>query len=537
MVTRIGGLASGMDIDSMVEKLMQAEKAPLNKLHQNKQKYEWQRDAYRDVNKQLKTFDEYIQKNMMYKKDFAKKTVVSSNSAVSAIPTSAQNGQTLNIDNVERIARAGNTKSGDGKIAAGTEGTKKISEITGITPGTVEMSVLQTDGTYKDVSLTFSANDSIDEVISKLKNGEDGKGTGLNAFYDKASGKISLSTRATGAGEAYRAATPDDANPGDYTFTPVSASVVVKSDSNDFFGSLGFATKDLRDPANQEGASVGKGLITNGENAKLTVNGMEIERQTNTFEVDGFSVTLNNTFNGTGVQPISLTTKTDTDNMMEKIKGFVEAYNGLIESLNSKTKEKKNRDFAPLTDEQKKDMEEKEIEAWEEKAKSGMLRSDQLVQGVLRNMRNDMYSKTSGSSTEFDMLYKLGIQTSDKTADNGKLIIKDEDKLRAAIEKDPDAVYELFTGSSVENPGIADRIKKSIKESTIAIEKKAGKADSVNNTFNLGLRLNETEDRITSWKTKLANLEERYWKQFGAMEAAINKANQQSASLFSGQTQ
>lgn len=540
MVMRIGGLASGMDIDSMVEKLMQAEKAPLNKLFQNKQKYEWQRDSYRDVNKQLKTFDDYIQKNMMYKKDFAKKNVVSSNSAVSAIPTNAQNGQTLNIDNIEKIARAGNTKTTNSTITADTAGTTKLSELNngaGITPGTVELSVLQTDGTYKDVSLTFSANDTIDNVISKLKNGEDGKGTGLNAFYDKESGNISISTRATGTGEAYRAATPDDANPGDYTFTPVSASVVVKSDSNDFFGSLGFATKDLRDPANQEGASVGKGLITNGENAKLTVNGMEIERQSNTFEVDGFSVTLNNTFNGSGAQPISLTTKTDTDNMVEKIKGFVEAYNTLIESLNSKTKEKKNRDFAPLTDEQKKDMEEKEIESWEEKAKSGMLRSDALVQSILGNMRNDMYSKGSGSNKEFDMLFKLGIETSDKTSENGKLIIEDEDKLRAAIEKDPDAVFELFTGSSLENPGIADRIQKSIKTATIAIEKKAGKADSVNNTFNLGLRLNDTEDRITHWKTKLANIEERYWKQFGAMEAAINKANQQSASLFSGQTQ
>ena len=34
MVTRVGGLASGMDIDSIVEKLMSAEKAPLNKLQQ-----------------------------------------------------------------------------------------------------------------------------------------------------------------------------------------------------------------------------------------------------------------------------------------------------------------------------------------------------------------------------------------------------------------------------------------------------------------------------------------------------------------------
>lgn len=48
---RIGGLASGMDIDSIVEKLMVAERMPMDKLEQQKQIYEWQRDAYRDVNK------------------------------------------------------------------------------------------------------------------------------------------------------------------------------------------------------------------------------------------------------------------------------------------------------------------------------------------------------------------------------------------------------------------------------------------------------------------------------------------------------
>ena len=67
MVMRIGGLASGMDIDALVEKLMNAERAPLNKLTQKKTTYEWQRDAYRDVNTKLKTFDTYIADNLVLK--------------------------------------------------------------------------------------------------------------------------------------------------------------------------------------------------------------------------------------------------------------------------------------------------------------------------------------------------------------------------------------------------------------------------------------------------------------------------------------
>ena len=534
MVMRIGGLASGMDIDGLVEKLMQAEKAPLNKLYQNKQKYEWQRDAYRDVNKELKAFDEYIQKNMMYRRDFAKKNVVSTNNAVSATAISAQNGQTLNIDKVSQLAKAGNTSGGSGVIPAGTDGNTKLSEL-GIQPGTVKMSVLQTDGKLKEVDLTFTNDDTINSVISKLKDG-----TGLNAFYDTNSGQISISTRATGAGENVLLGKLED-NSSEDTIVNGSASVIIESGAN-FFNSLGFSTATLYDENGMETIDNGRrSLISNGQNAKVTINGLEIERQSNTFEVDGFNVTLNSTYNRNPIEgeealPITLTTKTDTDNMMDKIKQFVDTYNGLIESLTSKTKEKKFRDFPPLTDEQKKDMEEKEIELWEEKAKSGLLRSDSIVQSALSKMRADMYSKGSGSNTEFDMLFKIGITTSDKTSDNGKLVIKDEEKLRAAIEKDPDAVFELFSGT-LDNPGIADKLQKSIKNVTVDIEKKAGKADSVNNTFNLGRSLNDVEDRITNWKRKLEGIEQRYWKQFTAMETAINKANQQSSMFFAGQTQ
>ena len=62
MVTRIGGLASGMDIDTLVSDLMKAERLPLDKLTQKKQILEWQRDDYRSMNTLLSDFDKYILK-------------------------------------------------------------------------------------------------------------------------------------------------------------------------------------------------------------------------------------------------------------------------------------------------------------------------------------------------------------------------------------------------------------------------------------------------------------------------------------------
>ena len=67
---------------------------------------------------------------------------------------------------------------------------------------------------------------------------------------------------------------------------------------------------------------------------------------------------------------------------------------------------------------------------------------------------------------------------------------------------------------------------------TTQIEKQAGRDGAVNNTFSLGRAINESDTRMTKLQAKLRDVEARYWKQFAAMEQAINKANKQS-SLFS----
>lgn len=103
MVMRIGGLASCMDIDSLVEKLMQAEKAPLNKLEQKKQTYEWQRDAYRGINTKLKTFDTYIADNLVLK-TLNSKTASSSNESLVKATATGQATGTLTIDGISQLA-------------------------------------------------------------------------------------------------------------------------------------------------------------------------------------------------------------------------------------------------------------------------------------------------------------------------------------------------------------------------------------------------------------------------------------------------
>lgn len=242
-------------------------------------------------------------------------------------------------------------------------------------------------------------------------------------------------------------------------------------------------------------------------------------------------------------QAVTMTSTTNVDDIMTKIKEFVATYNGLIKDLNDQTKETKYRDYTPLTSEQKEEMSESEIKLWEEKAKSGLLRGDTLIRNGLSNMRSLIYqSNPAIDDSQYNTLYSIGITTTKNYSDGGTLEI-DENKLRKALEENPDAVEKLFKnsegkkedvvdGKTVDTRGYLDKLRESMKSFEISIEKKAGRSTMTDSQYAIGKNLMDTESRINTWKSKLENIEARYWKQFTAMEQAINKANSQS-SMFS----
>ncbi|MCS1383968.1 flagellar filament capping protein FliD [Lysinibacillus sphaericus] len=243
-------------------------------------------------------------------------------------------------------------------------------------------------------------------------------------------------------------------------------------------------------------------------------------------------------------QAVTMTSTTNVDDIMTKIKEFVTTYNGFIKDLNDQTKETKYRDYKPLTSEQKEDMSENEIKLWEEKAKSGLLRGDTLIREGLSNMRELVYQSNPAINSKYNTLFSIGITTSKNYNDGGTLQI-DETKLRKVLEEDPDAVEKLFKnsegkkedivdGKTVDTRGYIDKLRESMKSFEITIEKKAGRSTMTDGQYAIGKNLVDTESRISTWKRKLEDIESRYWKQFTAMEQAINKANSQSSMFAQG---
>lgn len=113
---RISGLASGMDVDSMVKEMMKAQRRPLDKLNQKKQILEWQRDDYRSMNTLLSTLKD-LTFSMKLTSSYRARTVTSSDeNKVTATASSAANQASYTISSVENLASAA-TKVNGGSLS------------------------------------------------------------------------------------------------------------------------------------------------------------------------------------------------------------------------------------------------------------------------------------------------------------------------------------------------------------------------------------------------------------------------------------
>lgn len=497
MVLRIGGLASGMDIDTLVEQLMTAERVPLDKINQKKTYTEWQRDDYREMNSLLLDLDNTIFNGVSKEASFIKKTVAISNSDALSVKNVNSTIDFSGSMSINKLATAATMQSKEKTGISDSSAKLSITE-----EQTVKISPITKDGVMGEpYELIIKPDDTLDDIISKIN-----RNSGVTAFFDSKTQKISFTAK----------------NTGDVSGGPEIKFEDDATATNRFFLDILKVNSD-----NEKAFNNGSG--TKGENVEFTYNGLTTTRPSNTFAINGVEFTAKKVT----TEAVTFSSTPDVDGILDTITQFVNKYNEAVEKIRAKTTETKYRDYPPLTDAQKEDMSEDEIEKWDKLAKSGTLKSDSILTNVLTKMRSNFSSPVSGTST-YSQLSQIGITTTANYLDGGKLTI-DEDKLKAAISADPNAVYELFQkdGATSSEQGIARRLRDSLKIAMTDITAKAGKSTSVNNTFTLGKLLNNYDSQITRFEDKLESLETRYWARFTAMESAINKANSQSTYLTS----
>ncbi|MCB5934605.1 flagellar filament capping protein FliD [Caldibacillus thermoamylovorans] len=344
-----------------------------------------------------------------------------------------------------------------------------------------------------DEKFLIQGSESLNSVMSKVNNSK----LGVTMFYDSYSDKVTMTRKETGV---------YNENGQEIEFT-----------DGDFLTQvLGFQNGD-------------SGNYIKAENATFTVNGLETSRQSNTFSINGVTFTLKKTTD----MPVTINVNNDNDALFENIKNFVDKYNELVEKIEKKLSEPKYKDYLPLTDDEKEELSETQQEKWENMAKSGILRNDSILSGLITQMRTAIYSAVNQDDLDSAMksLSAIGITT---TADftTAKLEIN-ESKLKAAIEKDPNSIELLFngTGATDGQKGVIQRLYDKVNATMDQLKERAGNSYSVNNQFTIGRQLDDLDDRIERFEDRLADLETRYYSQFTAMEQAIQKANSQAAYL------
>lgn len=245
------------------------------------------------------------------------------------------------------------------------------------------------------------------------------------------------------------------------------------------------------------------------------------------------TVTIATTYN----TPTSLTGATDVKDLKEKIVNFVNDYNKLMTQMNAKIFETRDKDYMPLTDEQKKEMSEAQITAWEKKAQTGLLRKDDDLERITSAMKSAMSTVISGSGLSLE---KIGITpVKDYTTKNGLFTI-DENKLTKALEESGGDIKDLFTRakSTTDQGGALTQLKSSLysefKVSSSSLSKKSGLSGSSTETDNtITKNIAKKKKLITQLNTALATRENALYKKYSALETAMEKLNSQQSSLAS----
>ncbi len=333
-------------------------------------------------------------------------------------------------------------------------------------------------------------------------------------------------------------------------------------------------TDEMREQA-RKGYTKGKDAMLN-----VTVNGenMDVVRAGNVINMDGLSVTLKGTFNEVyniqngkfGVpelnekgeyikdddgkikykevsadDTVTFSTKADSDKLVEDIKGFVEAFNDIMKTVHdgfatmpAEKNTTKHTKYEPLTDDDKEGMTDKAIEEYEEKAKQGILFADSDVSQLYNRLRSAI---TPGGSLRKAM-ESIGLTTNYE--DGVTTLALDEDKLRQALEDNPDRVKEVFSDSKAggaKTDGIMAGLKKTLDAYAsnsygnygILVRKAGTKTSSLSLMDNtVQKQIDSLDKQIDRWQEKMSDQIDYYTRQFTALEQLMMQMNSQSSALM-----
>lgn len=572
------GLSSGIDSESVIEGMLSKTQTKIDKQLGLKQQILWKQEIYRDVisdiqNLQRKFFDNLNPKsNLLSKSFFSSQTVTSSSTSVQATSNQSTSSEIV-VDYISQLATGTKLLSqssvskdiklnidsskitSDSSINVTLDGISKTIKLVGTDEADV-LNQLQTELNKQFGTGIVVASDGTITTTSSRQINISGTSENLAAIglLSNTSNRVELNTELKDLNLKQSLVGPNFSfkiNGIEFNFDETKSINEIIDTINQSKANVSLSYSNISDTFTLTSKTLGQGVLIDcaetsgnllnslfkvtstefnfidGKNAKLSVNGQEIERNSNSFEVNQFKLNLLST----NANPTTLNAKNSVSQVMDTISKFVEDYNKLIDKVYNLTTEKSEyREYSPLTDAQKKDMSESEVELWEKKAKTGLVRSDTNLVSLVTELRQSLFAQIDSSIN----LKDIGI-SSGAYSDRGKLSI-DTTKLSDALENRMDEVQALFTNK---DNGLATKfntiLNKNVQTSIgnpgrlVLVAGIANTSTDVKNSLND--RIKTIESTITNLQRMYDSQKERYWKQFSNLETAMSKLNSQSSWL------
>lgn len=505
MPIRITGMNSGLDTESIITALTSRHQTKLDTHKGDQKKLSWKQEKWKELNKKVNSFYNGALSTMRFSTAYTKKATTASDTSAVTISTGESAMESVQKLDINSLATSAYLTGGKVETENGGKVSKdtKLSEL-GIQDG--DKIKLTIGGDSEDViEFEVNSNQSIGDVLSKLKSTASSKtGTKINANFDEANGRFFISSQKPG----------------------LSASFDIESTEN-----TTNAMKKLGLTKKEDGSN-----YIAGSKASITLNGETYESDTNTFEINGLTITANQVKQG-----ITLTTKQDTSGIYDGIKKLVKEYNDIMKEFATLYNADPAKKYKMLSDDEKDEMSDKEVEEWEKKIKDGLLSKDETI----GNLRNGLKSIISQSFTvngkdgpKSVSLASFGISTGSyfNTEENERDVLhidgdKDDsvsstntDILNGLIQSDPQLVQNFFSEFSKSMYSkLSDMMKGSEYSSSFTIyeDKLMASQYSAYNT------------KISDAQKALEAAQDKYYRQFSRMESTLAKINSNGGGLSS----
>ncbi|MBV1821032.1 flagellar filament capping protein FliD [Clostridium cochlearium] len=543
---KMGGLATGLETDDIIKKMLAGQQAKIDKAKQERQQIQWKQEMYRDIIKDVKDlqntyFDIMSKDNLASEKAFYDYEVKSSNESV--ITASAGQGAidgnyTVKVEQLATGARAtaalGNDTTKSTQLSVVAEQLKNI----GIENYKDGFEIKVAGKTFKVNGL--SDDSTVEDLVNAIKNASD---------EDDSKEKLS--------------------NYVDVSFSEITKEFIIETKETGKDQTIEIGGKNATEAGSiKKGQDAKISVVTpkSEKNEDGTYKSYEITNAKNNFTLDGI------TFNLKGIskegETANLNVTKDVDKTFDRFKEFIDKYNSLVGNIKGKLTEKKAYSYKPLTEEQKKEMKEDDIKKWEEKAKQGILRNDPNLEKMLRELRGTFFASVDGAGESFGRHIGLDTTNDYKTAGQIKFTEGGEEKFKKALLERPEDIMNLFTKKPdknflkeiennkslsqaekdkkiYDNSGIFTRMDNILRNYVGApgttlnnsiLTKYANKQEDHSTTGAIGAnnlpdQIYRKDNLIKELDKKLREREERLYKQFATLEKAMTKYNAQAGWL------